>query len=97
MKYLDFFSFFYDPPTGFEDGVFRDLAPHAAGGIDVAVPPDDGARVQHTVAAYLHIIAQHGAHLLAVVGVLVFPVLLDHRVLSDFTLLVMEPAPMWDL
>ena len=72
-------GFFYDPRTGLEDGVLRDLAADAAGGVHVAVPADDGAGVQHAVAAHLHIITQHGADLLAVGGQLPLPVLQDHQ------------------
>lgn len=45
------------------DGVGGNDAADAGGGVYDAVPAQDGARIEDRVAAYLHKIAQNGAHL----------------------------------
>ena len=45
------------------DTALGDDAPDAAGGVDAGVAAQNGAGIEHRVAAHLHIVAQHGAHL----------------------------------
>ena len=54
----------HNVPRRFENTVRRHRAPDGAEGIDVGVPPNDRAGVQHAVAADLHVVAQHRAYLL---------------------------------
>ena len=65
------------------DVVCLHRASYTGGGLDAAAAAQDGTGVEHRVAAHFHKVAQDGAHLLAA------------GLLSDFTLEVMEPAPMW--
>ncbi len=73
------------------------MPPDAGGGVDVGVGADDGAGIQDAVAADLHEVAQHGAELFQPVGTCSSPFFTTTSVLSDLTLEVTLPAPMWDL
>ena len=61
------------------DGILVDDSPYAAGGIDVGMSADHGAGIQHGVAAYFYIVAQHGADLFDAGLDLLFAVLYDHE------------------
>ena len=61
------------------DGILVNDSPYAAGGIDVGMSADHGAGIQHGVAAYFYIVAQHGADLFDAGLDLLFAVLYDHE------------------
>ncbi len=66
--FQDIFSFiiFYgNIALGFVNAPLRHNAAHAGRGVNACVPPDHGAGVEDAVAADLHPVAQHGAHLFA--------------------------------
>ena len=80
----------------FVNGMGRDLSPDTGKRIDIRVPADDRARIEDAVASDLHMIAQHGAEFFSPVSICSAPFLTTTSVLSDFTLDVIDPAPMWE-
>jgi hypothetical protein len=66
------------------DGILVYHTSDAAGGIDVGVAADHRAGVQHGVAAYFNVVAQHCAYLLDASLDLLVSVLYDHQGLVGF-------------
>ncbi len=92
-----FIRVFYHFVLVFINASARNITADGGQWVYIGVASYDRSRIQNAAASHFYKTAQNGTHFLRPVGIFLSPTRISTNVLSDFTLEVIEPAPICDL